>query len=106
MIERTLNSACGLLKRDEESIRTLTEALIIFGIMMSFAGSSRPASDSEHHLSHFFEIVRIINDDDYFPHGIDVAYSTIVTAKLREKIISPHIPDKIYRISREEYIKK
>ena len=56
MIEKTLNTAKGLLERDEESVKNLTEALIIVGIMMSFAGSSRPASGSEHHLSHFFEI--------------------------------------------------
>ena len=52
------------------------EALVIVGIAMSFAGSSRPASGSEHHLSHFFEITGIVNGEAYFPHGIDVAYST------------------------------
>lgn len=81
MIERTLQTAQGLLKRDEESVKILTEALMIVGIMMSFAGSSRPASGSEHHLSHFFEIVGIVNCEPYFPHGIDVAYSTVITAK-------------------------
>lgn len=103
MIERTLEIAQGLLERKEESIKILTEALMIVGIMMSFAGTSRPASGSEHHLSHFFEIVGIINCDDYFPHGIDVAYSTVVTAKLREKIVNSDFPDKIYRLSSEEY---
>lgn len=103
MIERTLETAQGLLERNEESIKILTEALMIVGVMMSFAGTSRPASGSEHHLSHFFEIVGIINSDDYFPHGIDVAYSTVITAKLREEIVKSDFPDKIYRLSAEEY---
>lgn len=103
MIEHTLETAKGLLERNEESIKTLTEALMIVGIMMSFAGSSRPASGSEHHLSHFFEIVGIVNSEDYFSHGIDVAYSTVITAKLREKIVKSDFPDKIYRPSSEEY---
>ncbi len=106
MIERTLETAQGLLKRDEESIKILTEALMIVGIMMSFAGSSRPASGSEHHLSHFFEIVGIVHSADYFPHGIDVAYSTVVTAKLREEIVKSDFPDKIYRLSQKAYTEK
>ena len=56
MIERTLDTKEGLFKRDEESIKALTEALMIVGIMMSFAGTSRPASGSEHHLSHFLKL--------------------------------------------------
>jgi len=106
MIEHTLETAQGLLERKEESIKILTEALMIVGIMMSFAGTSRPASGSEHHLSHFFEIVGIVNSDDYFPHGIDVAYSTVVTAKLREEIVKSDFPDKIYRPSTEEHKEK
>ena len=106
MIENTLKIAQGLLRRDEESIKILTEALMVVGIMMSFAGTSRPASGSEHHLSHFFEIVGIVNSDDYFSHGVDVAYSTVVTAKLREEVVKSDFPDTIYRPSSEEYKEK
>ena len=106
MIENTLKIAQGLLQRDEESIKILTEALMVVGIMMSFAGTSRPASGSEHHLSHFFEIVGIVNSDDYFSHGVDVAYSTVVTAKLREEVVKSDFPDTIYRPSSEEYKEK
>ena len=73
--------------------------------MMSFAGSSRPASGSEHHLSHFFEITGIVDKTDYLPHGTDVAYSTLVTAELREKILASDFPCEIYRESRENYEK-
>lgn len=103
MVEDTLKVAKGLLQRDEESIKILMESLVVVGIMMSFAGSSRPASGSEHHLSHFFEIVGIVNDEPYFPHGIDVAYSTIITAKIKEKLLNSVFPDSLYRVSREEY---
>ena len=76
-----------LLARDAEAVGILTEALIAVGIMMSFAGSSRPASGSEHHLSHFFEIVGILRGEEYLPHGIDVAYSTVLTSELRESLL-------------------
>ena len=83
MVEKTLQLADGLVKREEESVGVLMEALVAVGIAMSFAGSSRPASGSEHHLSHFFEITGIVRGEEYFPHGIDVAYSTFITAGLR-----------------------
>lgn len=96
-IRNTLKLASGLLQRNEESIAALMEALVVIGIMMSFAGSSRPASGSEHHLSHYFEITGIIDGTEYFAHGIDVAYSTVITARLRQKILSKPFPDDVYR---------
>ena len=105
-IENTLKLAEGILKRNEESIKALTEALVIIGILLSFAGSSRPASGSEHHLSHFFEITGIVWEKDYFPHGIDVAYSAVITAEIREKILGSKFPDKLYREEDGEYKNK
>ena len=106
MVHKTLELAPGLVRRDEESVKVLMEALVIVGIAMSYVGTSRPASGSEHHLSHFFEITGIINKEDYFPHGIDVAYSTIVTAQLREKILSRPFPEQQYRPERTDYEQK
>ena len=74
-------------KRDEKTVGTLMEALVTVGIAMSYVGTSRPASGSEHHLSHFFEITGIIDGERYFAHGIDVIYSAIETAKMREEIL-------------------
>lgn len=103
MVEKTLSLADGLINRNEESVKVLMEALVIVGIAMSFAGSSRPASGSEHHLSHFFEITGIVDGEEYLPHGIDVAFSTVVTAALREKIINTPFPNKSYKQGRTEY---
>ena len=103
MIKNTLDTADGLLKREEESVKAIMEALVIVGIMMSFAGSSRPASGSEHHLSHFFEIVGIVKDEFYFTHGIDVVYSTVITAEIREKLLKTEFPPKSYEMSRWQY---
>lgn len=105
-IHRTLTLAGGILERNEESIKTLMEALVVIGILMSFAGSSRPASGSEHHLSHFFEITGIVDHTEYFPHGIDVAYSTVITAQIREKILKNPFPSKVFRDAREVYESK
>ena len=103
MVHQAQGLAKGLLQRDEESIKVLMEALVIVGILMSFAGSSRPASGSEHHLSHFFEIVGIVSGEEYLPHGIDVAFSTVITANVRQKILNSSMPAAIYRESNESY---
>ncbi len=88
MLERTLELSSGLLKKDKESVKALTEALVGVGIALSYVGNSRPASGSEHHLSHFFEITGIVFNQEYFCHGLDVAYSSVITAKIREEILS------------------
>ncbi len=103
MIRQTLNTARSLLKRDPDSIRALTEALMIVGVMMSFATTSRPASGSEHHLSHYFEITGIVTGQPYLAHGIDVAYSTVITAKIREKILCCPPPSEQYCPKRDYY---
>ena len=106
MTEKTLKLGAGLLKRDEESVKALTEALIVVGIMMSFLGNSRPASGSEHHLSHYFEITGIVKNRPYFAHGIDVAYSTVITAQIRENLLNKSFDTPLYREIRQEYEKK
>lgn len=97
MVKKTVSVADGLLKGDKQSIKALTEALIVVGILISFAGSSRPASGSEHHLSHFFEIVGIVTNTPYLAHGTDVAYSTVITAKIREDLVNTKFPSEICR---------
>ncbi len=104
MLQKTLNLADGLLKREEESVKVLMEALTVVGIAMSFAGSSRPASGSEHHLSHYFEITGIVHGEEYFPHGIDVAYSTVLTAALREQLLNQPWPETQYRPTKDAYL--
>ena len=92
IVQKTESLAEGLLKRDPQTVQTLMEALVIVGIAMSYVGNSRPASGSEHHLSHYFEIVGILNAEEYFFHGIDVAYSTVKTQQLREQLLALDAP--------------
>lgn len=80
--------AKGVVNRDEEAVGALMEALVIVGIAMAYVGNSRPASGSEHHFSHYFEITGILTEKLYLAHGIDVVYAAVLTAKLREQILS------------------
>ena len=86
--ERVKGLAKDIKERKENAVKALMEALVIVGIAMSYVDCSRPASGSEHHLSHFFEITGILEEKGYYPHGIDVGFSSVVTAKIREEIIN------------------
>ena len=82
----------NIVARDDEAIAFLFKALVLIGVTLTLLGSTRPGSGSEHHLSHFFEIVGLIHNQPYFLHGTDVAYSTIVTAGMRERICKLNAP--------------
>ena len=92
----TVNSVAHLgtkiIERNEDSIAALMRALILVGVAMAYMGNSRPASGSEHHLSHFFEVTGLLFDEPYWCHGIDVAFSTYVTANMRRELLSVEAP--------------
>lgn len=103
MLSDTKDIGAKLLQRDEDAVITLMEALVGVGIAMAYCGTSRPASGSEHHLSHYFEIVGIVRNEPYFLHGIDVAYSAVYTQKLREELLKIESPAEIFRMNTKDY---
>lgn len=95
MVKKTRPLGNRLQQREPEAIKILMEALCGAGAAMAMVGNSRPASGSEHHLSHFFEITGIVFRQPYLMHGTDVAFSAVYTQRLREKLIRlPHLPPK------------
>jgi glycerol-1-phosphate dehydrogenase [NAD(P)+] len=52
-----VNSADLIKKGLEESVRLVVKALVSSGVAMSIAGSSRPASGSEHMFSHALDMI-------------------------------------------------
>lgn len=88
MLRKTKDLGERLQARDGEAVQILMEALVGVGIAMAYVGNSRPASGSEHHLAHFFEVVGLLNQEPYFAHGIDVAFSTVYTQRLREELLA------------------
>lgn len=106
MLTKTKDLGSRLLERDEEAIGILMEALIGVGIAMAYVGNSRPASGSEHHLSHFFEIVGILKNEPYFMHGTDVAYSAVYTEMLREELLKIEAPEQKKQFDKAEWESK
>ncbi len=93
--DATVQDIPAVLARDPDAVGRLFEKLVEVGVAMSLAGNSRPASGSEHHLSHFYEIVGLQRGFDYLPHGIDVGYGTLVTCRLRQMLLERGLPGEI-----------
>lgn len=76
--QHVMDSAEKIRKRDPEGIRNLVEAIISSGISMSLAGSSRPASGSEHMFSHALDSL-----GSPALHGEQCGAGTIITTYLQ-----------------------
>jgi len=98
--ERTLRAVRGCEERAGEiaaasadGVRSLMEALIESGFCMLDFGSSLPASGSEHHYSHYWEMKLLREGRPAILHGAKVGVAAILVAGLYERI---------GRISREQ----
>ena len=91
MMEKALNDVVSsydsLLKNDDDSIRKLIDALLIAGTSMAICGNSRPASGSEHHISHYLEMDFNNRGLVIPPHGVKVAMGTLVSIDLYNNLL-------------------
>jgi len=77
-LDKIVKGAPHLTKRDPAVIQSVTEGLILSGIAMSLYGDSRPASGTEHHLAHFWEMRMIAEGKKPALHGAKVGVATVV----------------------------
>jgi glycerol-1-phosphate dehydrogenase [NAD(P)+] len=77
--------------RDPHAISSIMEALVLTGIAMSFAGNSRPASGSEHHLSHYWEMMFLFQGKQPVLHGTKVGIGTIAVLKAYELLFQHEV---------------
>lgn len=90
-LKKCIDNVEGIKNRESEAIKNLMKALVLTGIAMSFVGNSRPASGSEHHLAHYFEMMFLFGNKKAILHGRKVGVNTIITTKLREMLVNKNI---------------
>ncbi|MCL2425346.1 MAG: iron-containing alcohol dehydrogenase [Oscillospiraceae bacterium] len=78
-----------------DAIKSITEGLILTGIAMSIYGDSRPASGTEHHLAHFWEMRMHAEDRTPALHGIKVGLATIVGLELWKNLANTLCTDQL-----------
>ena len=89
-LAKCVQSADGLLGRDERAVAAVFEGLITGGLAMGYAGISRPASGVEHYFSHIWDMRGLEFHTSTDLHGIQCAVATLIAARLYEQL--PLIP--------------
>lgn len=76
----------GIVQGHEKTILGLFKGLLIFGVTMSLAGSSAPASGGEHLISHFLDMRESITGRIPEFHGLQVGAGVILSALCYRKL--------------------
>lgn len=83
-IEKVTENAEAAAKREKNAVAALMEGLVLSGIAMSYIGNSRPASGSEHHMSHYWEMMFLLRHQSDPLHGTKVGVATVAALRLYE----------------------
>lgn len=79
--DKIMSLADKITLNDEDSAQAVLEALLLTGIGMSFVQNSRPASGTEHILSHFWECKKLLKGELSDYHGKKVGVATLLIMK-------------------------
>ncbi len=82
-----IDSPQRLFNRDEASIEQLFQGLVITGLAIQTAGTTRTASGSEHQFSHLWEMRGLEFQGETVSHGKKVALGTIVSETLYQQLL-------------------
>lgn len=92
-LEKCVENAEGLLKREDAAVQAVFEGLVIGGVAMAYAGVSRPASGVEHYFSHVWDMRSLEFGTHVDLHGIQCAMATMKVVELYETV-KTIVPDK------------
>jgi len=86
--EATLfGAAAGLVTGDLAAVRALARTLVLSGLGMTLCGGSFPASQGEHLISHYLEMMRPVTVIEAF-HGEQVGVASLVMARLQSTVMA------------------
>lgn len=87
-LEMVTRQAGRISANDEQAAASVMEGLVMSGLAMKLAGSSRPASGAEHVLSHFWECKKLVAGRWPEFHGKKVGVASVIINKLYRKLAS------------------
>jgi glycerol-1-phosphate dehydrogenase [NAD(P)+] len=81
-LRKTVSLADKVTEENEEAAGAIMEALVLSGLGMKLATSSRPASGAEHVLSHYWECYKLAREIWPEFHGKKVGVATVLINKI------------------------
>lgn len=88
---RLFANSDALLRGDLDAMRALARTLVLSGFGMTLCGGSYPASQGEHLISHYIEMMAPADWPESF-HGEQVAVTTLTMARLQERMLDGAAP--------------
>ena len=88
VVQRCIANTANIRQHEPDAMTRLMEGLILSGTGMLVVGNSRPASGSEHSLSHYWEMKAFLDHTPPHLHGKKVGVGTGVMAKFYEKFFA------------------
>ena len=86
-LRASLANPAGVATGDEGEIRKLSEGLIMSAFAMQASGTSRPASGTEHQVSHYWDMEDLCFDGKPVSHGFKVGIGTLVSTATIEFLL-------------------
>lgn len=87
-VEQCLSDPEGIRQRKPKAIKALMDGLILSGVAMMLVGNSRPASGSEHHLAHYWEMMLGQSGGRQPYHGTKVGVATPIITLMYQKLLN------------------
>lgn len=97
--DTVMNNITGIVNGEDSAYESVTYALIMSGVAMQMMGNSRPASGSEHHISHMIETGPVsLNVEFPALHGEKTGVGSIIAADEYKRLarvedITPYLID-------------
>jgi len=86
-LRASLANPAGVATGDEREIRKLSEGLIMSAFAMQASGTSRPASGTEHQVSHYWDMEDLCHDGKPVSHGFKVGVGTLISTATLEFLL-------------------
>lgn len=91
-IRAVADRAEAVRAQDPSAVEDVTYGLVLSGLCMQMVGNSRPASGSEHHISHLIEM-EVLQDGDDALHGEKVGVATALVSDFIHAALAHDLPD-------------
>ena len=86
-LREAISNPAGCASGDEREVRKLCEGLVMSGFAMQAMGSSRPASGTEHQVSHYWDMEDLSFGGRPVSHGFKVGIGTLFSTKTLEFLL-------------------
>lgn len=107
-VNKLVDNAEAIVRKDEEGIRILIEGLLLAGITIMIVGHTRAVASVEHNIAHYWEMMQLIRGNKPPKHGSSVGVATLLAWPMfqrfaKEDLSKLDLEDiKARRLSRED----